>query len=96
MRWIQNATAILLAATTMALGQMASAQVTRIVVGGPPGGNTDIAARLVADKLAQQLGGSVVIDNKPGAGGTLAAELVKNAKPDGQTIGLVTVSNTRR
>ncbi len=71
----------------------ASGQVTRIVVGGPPGGNTDIAARLVAEKLARQLGGTVVIENKPGAGGTLAAEAVRNARPDGLTVGLVTVSN---
>jgi tripartite-type tricarboxylate transporter receptor subunit TctC len=65
----------------------------RIVVGGPPGGNTDIAARLVADKLAQSLGAPVVIENKPGAGGVVAAEFVKNAKPDGSTVGLVTASN---
>jgi len=76
-----------------ALTAFAQAPVTRIVVGGPAGGNTDIAARLVADKLAQSLGGPVVIENKPGAGGVVAAEFVKNAKPDGTTIALVTASN---
>jgi tripartite-type tricarboxylate transporter receptor subunit TctC len=65
----------------------------RIVVGGPAGGNTDIAARLVSDRLAQILGTAVIIENKPGAGGTLAAEVVRNAKPDGLTIGLITASN---
>ncbi|MCB1999753.1 MAG: tripartite tricarboxylate transporter substrate binding protein [Rhodoferax sp.] len=93
MQWLRFATAILATTAALALSQGASAQITRIIVGGPPGGNTDIAARLVADKLGRQLGGSVVIENKPGAGGTLAAELVKNARPDGLTIGLITVSN---
>ena len=93
MYWIRNTTAILATAAALSLTQTAFAQVTRIVVGGPPGGNTDIAARLISDKLGRQLGSSVVIENKPGAGGTLAAEVVKNAKPDGLTIGLVTVSN---
>ena len=65
----------------------------RIVVGGPAGGNTDIAARLVSDRLAQILGTAVIVENKPGAGGTIAAEVVRNAKPDGLTIGLVTASN---
>jgi tripartite-type tricarboxylate transporter receptor subunit TctC len=71
----------------------AQAPAVRIVVGGPPGGNTDIAARLVSDRLGQILGTAVIIENKPGAGGTVAAEVVRNAKPDGLTIGLVTASN---
>lgn len=65
----------------------------RIVVGGPPGGNTDIAARLAADRLSQVLGAPVLIENRPGAGGVVAAEFVKNAKPDGTVVGLVTASN---
>lgn len=85
--------AALLASVSLAAATPGDAQVTRIVVGGPAGGNTDVAARLVVEKLAQALGGSVIVDNKPGAGGTLAAETVRNAKPDGTTIGLVTASN---
>jgi tripartite-type tricarboxylate transporter receptor subunit TctC len=81
------------AALAAALGAHAQAPATRIIVGGPGGGNTDIAARLIAEKLAQSLGTPVVVENKPGAGGVIAAEIVKNAKPDGTTIGLVTVSN---
>lgn len=65
----------------------------RIVVGGPAGGNTDIAARLASDKLAAILGGPVVVENRPGAGGTVAADAVRNAKPDGATVALVTAAN---
>lgn len=76
------------------LSAAAAAQApVRIVVGGPPGGNTDIAARLAADRLSQALGAPVLIENRPGAGGVVAAEFVKNAKPDGTVVGLVTASN---
>lgn len=81
------------AALAASLAAHAQPATTRIVVGGPGGGNTDIAARLVAEKLAQSLGTTVIVENRPGAGGVVAAEIVKNAKPDGTTIGLVTVSN---
>ena len=57
----------------------------RIVVPFPPGGATDITARVVADKLAVKWGQSVVIDNKPGAGGNLGSDLVAKSAPDGHT-----------
>jgi tripartite-type tricarboxylate transporter receptor subunit TctC len=87
--------AVVLAACLLVLPATAAAQgaPTRIVVGGPGGGNTDIAARLVVERLAQLLGTTVIVENKPGAGGVVAAEFVKNAKPDGTTIALVTASN---
>lgn len=89
-RWL----APILAMAVMATPPLATAQAPlRIVVGGPPGGNTDIAARLASDKLSQVLGVPVVIENRPGAGGVVAAEFVKNAKPDGTVVGLVTASN---
>lgn len=77
-------------AAPAALAQPAA---TRIVVGGPAGGNTDVAARLVSERLAALLGQPVVIENRPGAGGTLAQDAVRGAKPDGSVIALVTASN---
>jgi tripartite-type tricarboxylate transporter receptor subunit TctC len=61
-------------AAALPLSAAAQAPATRIVVGGPGGGNTDIAARLVVDKLAQSLGTTVIVENRPGAGGVVAGE----------------------
>ncbi|QET04806.1 MULTISPECIES: Bug family tripartite tricarboxylate transporter substrate binding protein [Cupriavidus] len=58
----------------------------RMLVGFPPGGSADINARIVAQGLASQLSGSIVPDNKPGAGGNIAATEAKRAAPDGYTI----------
>ena len=59
---------------------------TKILVGFPPGGGTDAIARVLADKLKDQLGHSVVVENKAGAGGQLAAQALKAAVPDGHTL----------
>ena len=58
----------------------------RILVGAPAGGSTDTMARVVAQAMGQQLGRTVVAENRPGAGGNLAAEAVARAAPDGQTL----------
>ncbi|MBI3513622.1 MAG: tripartite tricarboxylate transporter substrate binding protein [Proteobacteria bacterium] len=64
----------------------------RLIVPFPPGGGSDVVARAVAARLGEALGQPVWIDNRPGAGGTLGADLVAHATPDGYTIGLATSS----
>ena len=61
----------------------------RLIVGYPPGGPSDITARLVAPYLTEALGQQIVIDNRAGAGGTVAATLTARAEPDGYTISIV-------
>lgn len=58
----------------------------RMLVGFPAGGPTDVVARLVSDKLAQQVGGRIVVDNRPGAAGNIAVELLAKSNADGHTL----------
>jgi tripartite-type tricarboxylate transporter receptor subunit TctC len=73
----------------MAVGAVAasaqSGKTVRILVGFPAGGGTDAIARLLSDKLKDALGATVIVDNRPGAGGQLAAQALKVAPPDGTT-----------
>ncbi|WP_316165290.1 MULTISPECIES: tripartite tricarboxylate transporter substrate binding protein [unclassified Bradyrhizobium] len=65
----------------------------RFVVGYPPGGATDILARLIGQRLSEAMGQQFVIENKPGAGNNIGTESVVNAAPDGYTILLVNPAN---
>ncbi|MBK8768765.1 MAG: tripartite tricarboxylate transporter substrate binding protein [Burkholderiaceae bacterium] len=65
----------------------------RIIVGYPPGGLTDIFARAYGEHLSNRLGQQVVVENRTGAGGSLAAQAVKNSPPDGYTL-MFTISTT--
>ena len=64
----------------------------RIIVGFPPGGATDVAARAVAQKLTESIGQQVIVDNRPGAASNIGAELVARAAPDGYTLFMGSVS----
>ncbi|WP_299766197.1 Bug family tripartite tricarboxylate transporter substrate binding protein [Ramlibacter sp.] len=67
------------------LAQAQGSTPVRILVGFPPGGGTDAIARILAEKLKEQLGTSVVVENRTGAGGQIAAQALKAAAPDGTT-----------
>lgn len=61
-------------------------QTVTLIASAAPGGTTDIAARMIADPLSKALGKPVVVDNRPGGSGTIAASAVKRARPDGHTL----------
>jgi tripartite-type tricarboxylate transporter receptor subunit TctC len=65
-----------------------------IIVGYPPGGATDILARIFGDWLSRRLGQQFIVENKPGAGNNIATEFITKAAPDGYTILLVNPANT--
>ena len=93
-------TAAIVIAAVAALSSLAAAPIARaddfpsrpvhIVIAFPPGGPTDFVGRIVAEKMKDALGQTVVIDNKPGANGTLGGEFVAKSDPDGYTLFLTT------
>jgi tripartite-type tricarboxylate transporter receptor subunit TctC len=90
---------ILLAALTLAAysagapAQNFPTRSIRFLVGFAPGGSTDIVARLIAQKMSETIGQQVVVDNRTGAGGIIAAEILAKSPPDGHTIFACTTGN---
>jgi tripartite-type tricarboxylate transporter receptor subunit TctC len=85
--------------STFAIGRASAAgadypaRPVRWIVGYPPGGATDILARLIGQRLSEKLGQQFVIENKPGAGNNIGTEAAINAEPDGYTVLLVNPAN---
>ncbi len=82
----RRAFAVLTLALSCGLAAAQSAKTIRLMVGFPPGGGTDAVARILAEKLKDELGTTVVVENKPGAGGQLAAQALKVAPADGTVL----------
>src|SRR5438132_14333970 len=83
MRWVLLLLALV---PVIGIGQDYPSKPVRMVVGFPPGGGTDVVARILSPRLSELLGQPIVIDNRPGATGTVAAGQVAKATPDGYTI----------
>ena len=92
LQWSAASTALPFA-PRLARAQAYPAHPVRLLVGFPAGGQVDIVARLTAQWLGQQLGQTVIVENKPGAGGNLGAQAVINAPPDGYTLFFAASSN---
>ena len=88
-------TLILLAASLGANAQTFPAKPVTLLVTFPAGGPTDIAGRALAEATSKYLGQNVVVENRPGATGTLGAAALVNARPDGYTVSMIPITVLR-
>lgn len=86
MNWLRMAMAVALLATGMAQAQDYPVKSIHVIVPFPPGGPTDLAARIIADSMTRSMGQAAVVENVAGAGGVVGTERVAKAAPDGYTI----------
>ncbi len=91
MEWLKTLAALALTVPLLAAGQSYPSKPIRIVVPFPPGGATDILARAVGVELTRAWGQPVPVENRPGAGGNIGADMVAKAAPDGYTLVMGTV-----
>ncbi len=92
MNWMKTLLVSFALAAGVVQAQTYPSKPVRVIVPFPPGGTTDIVARLVADQFAATLGQPAVVENRAGAGGSVGATEIARAAPDGYTLGLATVS----
>ncbi|WP_027283113.1 Bug family tripartite tricarboxylate transporter substrate binding protein [Roseomonas gilardii] len=92
-RSLLSVTTMLLATPRLARAQSWPDRPLRLVVGYPPGGAVDLAARLIAEALGSRLGQPVVVENRTGGGGTIGTAAVAHATPDGYTLGASAVNS---
>ena len=81
-----------LAASGAALGQGYPNKPVRLIVPFPPGGSTDVLSRVLSQKASEKLGQTLVVENRPGAGGTIGSDFVAKSAPDGYTLLMATGS----
>ena len=92
-RYVAMAMAVgLCGAASEVLAQGYPNKPVRLVIPFAPGGTTDIVGRLISDRLGRELGQPVIIENRAGGGGTIGADFVAKAAPDGHVLGMATVS----
>ncbi|HEY8049361.1 MAG TPA: tripartite tricarboxylate transporter substrate binding protein [Ramlibacter sp.] len=85
-RFVLSAAAVLAQGSAFAQSGTWPVRPVKVVIGYPPGGSTDIAGRILADRLSHKLGQQFVVDNRAGASGTVGAQSVVRAEPDGYTL----------